>query len=426
MRTLNFGGGVVRQLEKVALELRWPKTKKVEPLKTTLERLIGQVEGVEKRRLKRARALSLIVVAFGNTQSDNRLLPTAGALMRQAATIFRRRLRQTDIVGSFGPQRLLIGLVGADRLAAIQIVENLRQAYLAKLGDKGKSLTFHYGVASFRPGKKVTEMLVEAQAALNEADISPIAGVEKLLTNNSLLSRIVLASYRLSYQRLIVKFERISFIFIAICQRLATRLSFLWLKTFTTLTVLGQENLSLIKRPVVVVANHESHLDPQLIAIGLLKRPDIFPLRYMTKNQLFLYPGFNLLIFLLGAFRAHKKKGLDKSLLTPLRTLKANGAVVMFPEGKIIHARPELGQGRRGAAILALISRAAILPLALNTPANLSPWALLTKRPKIVIRVGTPFYLDGIEYLDFSDEMMSKATSKIMSKIDTLYRQHDY
>lgn len=212
----------------------------------------------------------------------------------------------------------------------------------------------------------------------------------------------------------------------AVVQYFSASVSLLLLKIFTNLRIEGRENLKEVSRPFIVVTNHESHLDPQLTGVVLLWRPSLFPLRYMAKNELFNYPGFNLLIWLLGAFKAHRKTGIGKSLLTPTRILERGGGLVMFPEGKIITERPHLGDGRRGAAILALTTKSALLPMSVHTPVNFTAWDFLFKRKTVAIHVGAPFYLDNLDYPDFSDENTYKATQVIMQKIAALYFQHKY
>lgn len=211
-----------------------------------------------------------------------------------------------------------------------------------------------------------------------------------------------------------------------IAQYISAVLSLIFLKIFTNLEINGLKNLNELSRPFITASNHESHLDPQLIGITLLHRPKLFPLRFMTKNEFFKIPVFNLLICLLGSFKAQRKKGIGKSLLTPTRILEKGGAVIMFPEGRIVKNRPKLGEGRRGAAILALTTKAAILPIALHTPPNLVPWRFFLTRPTIKVSIGEPFYLNNLDYPDFSDENTYKATAVIMQKIADLYYQHDY
>ncbi len=212
----------------------------------------------------------------------------------------------------------------------------------------------------------------------------------------------------------------------ALFQYIGASISWLVLKIFTRFTIIGLDNLKEVNRPFVVTANHESLLDPQLTGIALLYRPRLFPLRYMAKNELFSYPILGQLIWLLGAFRAHRKKGIGKSLLTPTRILESGGGVIMFPEGRIVPERPQLGEGRRGAAILALTVRAQIVPVSLHTPFGTTFWRFLTTRPKIVINIGTPYYLNNLDYPDFSDENTYAATRVIMQKISDLYYQHQY
>lgn len=211
-----------------------------------------------------------------------------------------------------------------------------------------------------------------------------------------------------------------------IAQYVGASLSWLLLKVFTNFEIRGLKNLKKITRPFIVVTNHESHLDPQLVGVALFHRPTLFPLRYMTKNEFFRIPVFNLLIWICGSFKANRKQGIGKSLLTPIQILENGGGVIMFPEGRIIKERPQLGEGRRGAAILALTTKAVLVPMSVHTPPALVWWRFLTTRPRVIINIGKPFYLNNTEYPDFSDENMYKATAVIMQKIADLYFRYDY
>jgi 1-acyl-sn-glycerol-3-phosphate acyltransferase len=215
--------------------------------------------------------------------------------------------------------------------------------------------------------------------------------------------------------------------FIAVSQYIAAFVSWIFLKVFTRLEIHGTANLRDLKRPFVVVSNHESHFDPQLVGVALLQYPRLFPARYMAKNELFRIPLLNLLIWMLGAFKAHRKQGIERSLRTPLHILKQRGGVIMFPEGRVINERPKLGEGRRGAAMLALMTDAALLPMSIHTPHDLPPVIPIAwPRPHVVVRIGAPFYLNNVDYPDFSDENTAKATKEIMQRIAELYFQHQY
>lgn len=216
---------------------------------------------------------------------------------------------------------------------------------------------------------------------------------------------------------------------IAFFQLVSTSLVWLALKIFCRFEVRGRENIQVIQRPFILAANHESRLDPPLVGCAILTRPALFPIRFMAKDKLFWIPGLNLLIWALGSFPAKKKRGIGVSLLTPVKMLENKGGVVMFPEAHIVPERGQLGSGRRGTAILALTTRAQIVPIALHTPESLEHlplWRFLLTRPRIVVNIGEPFYLNNTDFLDLSDANTTAATAVIMGKIADLYHQHTY
>lgn len=217
---------------------------------------------------------------------------------------------------------------------------------------------------------------------------------------------------------------------IAFFQYIAAGSSWLLMKIFLpNFTIEGKKNLLDIQLPLIVVSNHESHLDPQLLGIALLSKPQLFPLRYMTKHQLFFIPGFNFLIWVLGAFPIVRGKGLHNNIQTAFKILRKNGTVIIFPEGKIFSERGVLGKGKRGAAALGIITRAQILPMTVHTPDGLTPlrfFFTFKSNKKAKITIGEPFYFDNTDYPDISDETLDKATRLIMTKIHSLYTLHQY
>lgn len=211
-----------------------------------------------------------------------------------------------------------------------------------------------------------------------------------------------------------------------IFQFIGSILTWILLKILTDFRIIGTENLEKIKRPVIIVSNHEAHLDPQLIGVSLFRRPDLLPLRYMAKDAMFSIPLYNLLIWLLGAFRAHKKEGINRSLQIPTSILQNKGVVIMFPEGRMIVERGTLGSPRRGAAMLALRTGAQILPMAVNTPHDIWPIPLVFDRPRVVVTIGEPFVLDKTKFSGEDEATVNKAGEFIMQKIHHLYSQHKY
>jgi len=213
---------------------------------------------------------------------------------------------------------------------------------------------------------------------------------------------------------------------IGLFQLLIAALTVAWLKIFTKVEIEGQNHLAEVTKPLIVAANHEAHLDPQLVAIALLAKPKLFPLRYMAKDVFFRIPLFNFLIWLMGGFPAKKGKGIERSLALPLSILKRGGSVIIFPEGRMVIERPALGEGRRGAAMLGLKTGAMILPISLHSPRDLPPLPIIWGRPKITVRIGQPFRLDRTKLLPAEDRAVLEATKLIMQKIADLYYQHRY
>lgn len=207
------------------------------------------------------------------------------------------------------------------------------------------------------------------------------------------------------------------------CQKfvwIATRAT---LRIFTDFEIIGQENGKNLKGPLLILANHKSYWDPQLVNNSFPLNTNLLPMRYMAKNKLFRYPIFNILIIFLGAFRANKSFGFEKALEKPSEILKNNGVVMMFPEGKICNDINVICDGKNGAAALALRHRnVLILPIAIAGQLKMGLAQLLSFKRKIKINIGKPFYLrDYLEQSDDSLDNCQKGTDIIMRKIKELY-----
>lgn len=195
------------------------------------------------------------------------------------------------------------------------------------------------------------------------------------------------------------------------------------MRTFCQLEIHGQENIKHLKKPFLITPNHKSMIDSFVVGAAILQaRPDLAPLHFMTKDRLFTYPVLNLFLWSLGAFRARKKQGLDQALKTPSRLLHSGAAVMIFPEAHIVPDRNKLGQGRKGAAVLASATGVPIVPISFYTSDFLTLGNFFSRRLSLVVRIGHPYKLGALNprYLD---KELDKATETIMEKIATLYRQ---
>jgi len=138
--------------------------------------------------------------------------------------------------------------------------------------------------------------------------------------------------------------------------------------------------------PLVVVANHGSHLDPPLVAHALMPRP----LSFMAKQELFRVPLLAPLIRALGAYPVQRGQGDRGALETALEQLHRGGATVVFLDGTR-QASGRVERPQLGAALLAAGSGAPLLPVALvNTHRVLGA---RQRRPRLLpveVRIAAP------------------------------------
>ncbi len=121
------------------------------------------------------------------------------------------------------------------------------------------------------------------------------------------------------------------------------------------LTVRGQENVP-ADGPVIVAANHASHLDPMILGAAFVR-----PLHFMARRTLFDIPGFAQLIRWNNAFPLDRGGDSREALRVFGERLEAGNAVVMFPEGT---RSPDgaLGEIKPGVGMLAVRNAAPVVP----------------------------------------------------------------
>ncbi len=93
-------------------------------------------------------------------------------VLREVAQAIKRSLRAVDIVGRYGGEEIVVGLVGADLQRATQIAEELRvNIESMKLHSAGSEIavTASFGVSAMRAGMSLDQLLAEADEALYRA-----------------------------------------------------------------------------------------------------------------------------------------------------------------------------------------------------------------------------------------------------------------
>jgi 1-acyl-sn-glycerol-3-phosphate acyltransferase len=111
---------------------------------------------------------------------------------------------------------------------------------------------------------------------------------------------------------------------------------------------------------VLVVSNHQSHLDPPLVGIGCPR-----PMNFVARDTLFKLAPFRWLISSAHAFPIDREGMGLGGIKAALKLLKRGEMVLIFPEGTRTHDG-EIAPFRPGFTALAVRSGAAILPVAID------------------------------------------------------------
>jgi 1-acyl-sn-glycerol-3-phosphate acyltransferase len=155
--------------------------------------------------------------------------------------------------------------------------------------------------------------------------------------------------------------------------------------------------------PVLLVANHQSHLDPVLVGIACPRQ-----LKYLARQGLFFWP-FSLWIRSLGAVPIDRERGSIGGIKTTLRLLSQDQAVVVFPEG----SRTPDGQLHPllpGFCLLARRSGATIVPVAIEGAYAAMPRGSYFPKPATIRSVFGPA-LRSDEFNAWTDKQLIDAVT---------------
>jgi 1-acyl-sn-glycerol-3-phosphate acyltransferase len=170
--------------------------------------------------------------------------------------------------------------------------------------------------------------------------------------------------------------------------------------------------------PLVVIANHSSMIEPQLI-FGMLPRRSAF----LVKDSLFR-GAFGNFLLRLGQIPVKRGEVDRKPMLTAVEVLRRGGAVGIFPEGT--RGAGDVGHAQRGAAWLARSASALVVPIA--TRGTLRPADGKRRfRPRVDILVGEAFAPEigrGKTGLEEGTELLRSKLAALVKTLDEWREQH--
>lgn len=173
----------------------------------------------------------------------------------------------------------------------------------------------------------------------------------------------------------------------------------------------GRERVPL-SGPVVLVANHSSLIEPQVI-FGLLPRQSVFLVKAELASGMLGAP-----LRWLGQLTVTRGTAERGPLLAAARYLRSGGLIGVFPEGT--RGSGDVEQAEQGAAWLVRATGAVVLPVA--TRGTLRPPGTRRRfRPKLDVLIGAPFVLS----VQRGRTGLTAATEEIRGQLADLVRELD-
>ena len=140
-----------------------------------------------------------------------------------------------------------------------------------------------------------------------------------------------------------------------------------------------------LQGPLVVVANHGSHLDPPLLGHALGR-----PVAFMAKAELFKIPILGSIIRACGAYPVKRGASDREAIRTATARLEEGWAIGVFLDGTR-QTDGRVNQPRPGAALLAARSGAPLLPVAIiNSHRALGGGRSWPRLVPVALRIGEP------------------------------------
>lgn len=184
---------------------------------------------------------------------------------------------------------------------------------------------------------------------------------------------------------------------------------FVLIKLFNLLKVKGKENLP-TERRYVVTCSHKGWVDVIMLAIAMYP----IPVHYMAKKELFEGKWKNRFFQSIKAFPVNRENPGPSTLKIPLKLLKENKVVGIFPSGTRTNEDVPL---KKGAVTIALKANAPLIPAVFKGPTNFSD---LFKGRKSYVEFGKPIVFPAGEKGKSRDEIIEESLQLLENEMRRL------
>ena len=167
----------------------------------------------------------------------------------------------------------------------------------------------------------------------------------------------------------------------------------------------------------LVVANHCSNFDPPFLGWAVGHRTGRV-VHFMAKDEMRRWPLIGWLARSAGSFFVRRGAGDRAAQRLALEVIRHGRPLAVFPEGT--RSRDgQLGEGRLGAALLAMRTDVPVLPVGISGTHRIFPGrSRWPHRSRVTFRIGKPFTLPHNDELDRT--ALRDATDRIMREIAAL------
>lgn len=171
-------------------------------------------------------------------------------------------------------------------------------------------------------------------------------------------------------------------------------------------SVTNRESLNTFKDKsgVVVVCNHTSYLDTVFLYLSV--RPELWP-RFIARDPLFTdNPSiFGWALAHLGVFPI-KRDSADRTAIKRASTMLKNKEVIcIFPEGTRRGKGSKTPEIHGGAALIARMGKAPILPMTVREAENIKQKGQRIRFPKVTCEFGDPIQVSDFDFLPKQDRL---------------------